>query len=284
MANTNLTRAIEVYFAELRLVRASGGATDERSLYVPLANLLNAVGGTLKPKVFCVQELADQGAGHPDFGLYSTRQVQKGRPKTGQKPERGVVEVKPVADDAWLTAAGDQVSRYWDGYRRVLVTNARDFVLIGEDAAGQPVRLETFRIAGSESEFNAKLERPRALANEVGAGLGEYLGRVLSHSASLTEPRDLAWLLASYARDGLARVEAAGDTTSLDAVRSALEESLGVRFEGDKGVDFFRSTLVQILFYGIFSASMGSSPRGCSGHGRGCLQTARSTGAPRFGT
>ena len=254
MTNGKLTQAVEAYFTDLRLVRSSGGATDERSLYVPLANLLNAVGSTLKPKVFCVQELADQGAGHPDFGLYSTGQVQKGRPKSGQKPERGVVEVKPVAEDAWLTAAGDQVSRYWDGYRRVLVTNARDFVLLGEDAAGQPVRLETFRIAGSEAEFNAKLERPRALANEVGVGLGEYLGRVLSHSASLTEPRDLAWLLASYARDGLARVEAAGDTTSLDAVRSALEESLGVRFEGDRGADFFRSTLVQTLFYGIFSA------------------------------
>ena len=249
-----MKQAVEAYFTELRLVRASGGATDERSLYVPLANLLNAVGGTLKPRVFCVQELADQGAGHPDFGLYSTRQVQKGRPKTGQKPERGVVEVKPVGDDAWLTAAGDQVSRYWDGYRRVLVTNARDFVLVGEDAAGQPVQLETFRIAGSESEFNSKLERPRALANEAGVGLGEYLGRVLSHSASLTEPRDLARLLASYARDGLARVEAAGDTASLDAVRSALEESLGVRFEGDKGAEFFRSTLVQTLFYGVFSA------------------------------
>ena len=254
MVSRKIVQAAEAYFAELRLVRASGGATDERSLYVPLANLLNAVGGTLKPRVFCVQELANQGAGHPDFGLYSTRQVQKGRPKTGQKPERGVVEVKPVGDDAWLTAAGDQVSRYWDGYRRVLVTNARDFVLMGEDAAGQPVRLETFRIAGSEAEFNAKLERPRALANEIGAGLCEYLGRVLSHSASLTEPKDLAWLVASYARDGLARVEAAGDTASLDAVRSALEESLGVRFEGDKGADFFRSTLVQTLFYGIFSA------------------------------
>ena len=267
MVNRKIVQAAEAYFTELRLVRASGGATDERSLYVPLANLLNAVGGTLKPKVFCVQELADQGAGHPDFGLYSTRQVQKGRPKTGQKPERGVVEVKPVVDDVWLTASGDQVSRYWDGYRRVLVTNARDFVLVGEDAAGQPVRLETFRIAGSEAEFSAKLERPRALANEVGVGLGEYLGRVLSHSASLTEPRDLAWLLASYARDGLARVEAAGDTASLDAVRSALEESLGVRFEGDRGADFFRSTLVQTLFYGIFSAwvlwaRQGLSPNG----------------------
>ena len=37
-------------------------------------------------------------------------------------------------------------------------------------------------------------------------------------------------------------------------MRSALEEALGVRFEGDKGVAFFRSTLVQTLFYGVFSA------------------------------
>ena len=254
MASSKFTQAVEAYFTDLRLVRGSGGATNERSLYVPLANLLNAVGGALRPKVFCVQELADQGVGHPDFGLYTTQQVQKGKPKSGQKPERGVVEVKPVADDAWLTASGDQVSRYWDGYQRVLVTNARDFVLMGEDASGQPVRLETFRIAASDTEFNARLERPRAFAGEVGAGLGEYLGRVLSHSASLSEPKDVAWLLASYARDGLSRVEVTSDTTSLAAVRTALEESLGVRFEGDEGDAFFRSTLVQTLFYGIFSA------------------------------
>ena len=136
----------------------------------------------------------------------------------------------------------------------MLVTNARDFVLMGEDASGQPVRLETFRIAASDTEFNARLERPGTFAREVGAGLGEYLGRVLSHSASLSEPKDVAWLLASYARDGLARVEVASDTTSLATVRTALEESLGVRFEGDDGAAFFRSTLVQTLFYGIFSA------------------------------
>ena len=70
-ANTKLTAAVEAYFADLGRVRASGGATGERSSYGPLANLLNAVGSTLKPKVFCVGELADQGAGHPDFGLYS---------------------------------------------------------------------------------------------------------------------------------------------------------------------------------------------------------------------
>ena len=256
MAGTrdNLTAAVESYLADLRRIRASGGATGERSYYPPLNNLLGAVGATLKPRVYCVSEIAEQGAGHPDFGLYAAWQTQRGRLREGQTPERGVVEVKPADDDAWLTASGDQVSRYWGRYGLVLVTNTRDFVLIGEDAAGRPVRLETFRLAESAEQFELRLEKPRAFADEVGAGLGEYLCRALSHRASPTEPRDLAWLLASYARDGLARVEAAGDAPSLAAVRSALEEALGVRFEGERGAAFFRSTLVQTLFYGIFSA------------------------------
>ena len=256
MAGTsdNLTAAVEDYFADLRRIRASGGATGERSYYPPLTNLLNAIGGVLKPKVFCVGELADQGSGHPDIGLYAAKQVQGGLPKQGQTPECGVVEVKPASDDAWLTADSGQVSRYWDRYRLVLVTNTRDFVLLGEDSEGRPAKLETFRLAHSAADFETKLQHPRALARDVGPALGEYLCRALSHRASLVEPRDLAWLLASYARDGLARVEAAGDAASLNAVRSALEEALGVRFEGERGAAFFRSTLVQTLFYGVFSA------------------------------
>ena len=251
---TRLTAAVKAYCADLGRVRGSGGATGERSTYGPLTTLLNAVGAALIPRVFSVGELADQGAGHPDFGLYTARQVQRGRPRKGQVPERGVVEVKPVEDDAWLTVKGDQVSRYWGRYRLVLVTNLRDFVLVGEDAEGRPAKLETFRLAASAEDFWRKLEKPRTFASEVGAGLGEYLARALSHRATLAEPRDLAWLLASYARDGLARVNAAGDAPALATVRSALEEALGVRFEGDKGERFFHSTLVQTLFYGVFAA------------------------------
>ena len=250
----NLIAAVEAYFEDLRRIRASGGGTDELSYYPALTNLLNAVGGALRPKVFCVSQLAQQGAGHPDFGLYAAKQVQRGQPKQGQTPECGVMEVKPAGDDAWLTADSDQVSRYWEHYRLVLVTNTRDFVLLGEDSQGRPARLETFRLAGSLADFESKLQHPRAFAREVGATLGEYLGRALSHRAALTEPRDLAQLLASYARDGLARVEAAGDAASLNAVRTALEEALGVKFEGERGAAFFRSTLVQTLFYGAFSA------------------------------
>ena len=200
--------AVETYLSDLRQVRASGGATGERSSYGPLANLLNAVGATLKPKVFCVGELADQGAGHPDFGLYAAKQVRKGQPREGQTPERGVVEVKSAGDDAWLTADGDQVGRYWARYR---------LVLVGKDASGRPAKLETFQLTDSSKAFDRLLEKPRAFARKIGTGLSEYLCRSLSH-------------------------------------RAALEEALGVRFEGEKGKRFFHSTLVQTLFYGIFSA------------------------------
>ena len=255
MAGTkNLVAAVEAYLDDLRRVRASGGATGERSAYGPLANLLNAVGNSLKPKVFCVGELADQGAGHPDFGLFTAKQVQKGRPREGQTPERGVVEVKASGEEMDAPGVRDQVSRYWGRYRLVLVTNLREFSLVGPDASGEEATLESFRLAGSDDEFARRLESPRTFAREMGAGLGEYLARALSHRAALAEPKDLAWLLASYARDGLARVEASGDAPSLKAVRSALEEALGVRFKGEKGDRFFRSTLVQTLFYGVFSA------------------------------
>ena len=256
---SKLTAAVGEYLAELRRVRATGAATEERSYYPALSNLLNAVGGTLRPKVFSVIELGQQGAGHPDLGLFAANQVSKGQPRPstssgGQLPASGVVEVKGAHDDAWLTADGPQVSRYWQRYRQVLVTNTRDFVLLGEDSQGNPARLETFRLADSAADFEAKLQHPRAFANAIGPTLAEYLTRAMTQRATLAEPRDLARLMASYARDGLARVEASGDASSLNAVRAALEEALGVRFEGERGAAFFRSTLVQTLFYGVFSA------------------------------
>ena len=252
--NKKLVAAVEDYFDDLRKIKTSGGGTAETSYYPPLTNLLNAVGGSLKPRVFCISQLAQQGADHPDFGLFAAKQVSKGQPKFGQLPEGGVVEVKPANDDAWLTADSTQVSKYWGLYRLVLVTNTRDFVLLGEDCDGNPAKLETFRLSASAADFDKALQHPHSFANKTGPALAEYLGRALSHRAALAEPRDLARLLASYARDGLARVEASGDAPSLNAVRSALEEALGVKFEGKRGVAFFRSTLVQTLFYGIFSA------------------------------
>ena len=73
------------------------------------------------------------------------------------------------------------------------------------------------------------------------------------HAAPLAEQRDLAFFMASYARGARVRVEA-GELPALEGVRGALEEALGLEFEGERGEHFFRSTLVQTLFYGVFAA------------------------------
>jgi hypothetical protein len=77
---------------------------------------------------------------------------------------------------------------------------------------------------------------------------------VSPNTAPLNDPKYVAFFLASYARDARVRVEAARDLPALTAVRAALEEALGMKFEADRGEHFFRSTLVQTLFYGVFSA------------------------------
>ena len=62
--NNKLVAAVEDYFDDLRKIKTSGGGTAETSYYPPLTNLLNAVGGSLKPKVFCISQLAQQVAGN----------------------------------------------------------------------------------------------------------------------------------------------------------------------------------------------------------------------------
>jgi hypothetical protein len=247
---------LETYLRDLNEIRSTGAGVEETSYYPALSNLLNEAGKRLKPRVRCVINLANRGAGLPDGGLFTAEQFQKAsdaEPLPGQKPARGAIEVKPVKDDAWRTADGEQVSRYWRNYRQVLVTNYRDFVLVAQDAEGNAAKLEPFRLADSERAFWAAARHPRALSEKVGARFEEYLLRVMRHAAQLAAPEDVAWLLASYARDARARIEHV-ELPALATVRTALEEALGLKFEGEKGEHFFRSSLVQTLFYGVFSA------------------------------
>ncbi len=246
---------LATYLRELRDIRSSGANVPETSFYGPLANLLNDIGRTLKPRVRCIINPKNQGAGIPDGGFFTTDQF----PRTGepdlhaQLPARGVMEVKGTGDDAWQTARSAQVAKYLDTYGQVLVTNYRDFVLVGREATGKRVELEAYRLAESEMTFWAATADPYGIAVAQGERCTEFLKRVMLYAAPLTNPADVAWFLASYARDAKARI-AGVDLPALTAVRTALEEALGVTFEGHKGDHFFRSTLVQTLFYGIFSA------------------------------
>ena len=217
--------------------------------------MLNEPGQLLEPQVICNGQLRNQGSGHPDFGLYSRKQCKKGEPKPGQGeiPERGVIEVKPLSDKGWQTAQGKQTTKYFDHYGLVLVTNYREFRLIGKDSTGNPVQREFFSLASEEQSFWAAAAHPDKSARQHGTHLGEFMRRVMMNAAPLTRPEDVAWILASYARDALKSLEEK-DGSNLEPLRASLEIALGIKFRGKKGKHFFRSTLVQTLFYGIFSA------------------------------
>ena len=245
---------LEQYLTHLAAIRNTGAATPETSFYPPLAELLNAVGHTLKPKVRAVNQLANTGAGIPDGGLFSETQFRKrsdAEPLPGQMPERGVIEIKSPKDEVAAIADTKQVSKYWQKYRLVLVTNYRDFLVVGE-RDGKPVALESYRLAESEAAFWALAAHPRKTATEQGERFADFLARCLRANAPLSDPKDVAWFLASYARDARTRIEQA-DMPALASIRASLEESLGLKFEGEKGEHFFRSTLVQTLFYGVFA-------------------------------
>jgi hypothetical protein len=253
-----MTDVLETYLGELRANRSSGSGTEETSGYVALANLLNAIGHTLKPKVRCLIQVKNSGAGLPDGGLFTPDQLEDTDEEAALRgipvPSRGVVEVKAARAEVEETAASKQVRAYVMRYGQVLVTNYREFLLLRRGDNGQPIRLESFRLAPDEKSFWEAAAQPRKTARELGERFAEYLKRVLLTSAELKNPKDVAFFLASYARDARSRVEAAGGLPALAAVRTALEEALGMKFEAGKGEHFFRSTLVQTLFYGVFSA------------------------------
>ena len=87
--------SVEAYFAHLRDIKASSAGVAETSYYGPLAELLNAEGSRLKPKVTAVINLRNTGGGIPDGGLFTANQL-KGwdvatDPLQGQLPARGYV-------------------------------------------------------------------------------------------------------------------------------------------------------------------------------------------------
>lgn len=57
------TDSLDLYLDALSQARATGSGTPETSYYPALSTLLNAVGATLRPRVFCLHHLAGAAAG-----------------------------------------------------------------------------------------------------------------------------------------------------------------------------------------------------------------------------
>ncbi len=246
--------ALETYLRELAAVRPV--AVKETSYYPALSNLFNEIGRGLKPRVRCVIHPSSSGAGLPDGGFFTPDQLRGASDAdliVKVPPSRGVIEAKGTGDNADTIARSPQVAKYLERYGQVLVTTLRDFVLVGKDANGKAAILERYSLAPNEAAFWSAAAHAHETAEAQSERFAEYVKRVMLHAAPLTRPQDVAWFLASYARDARARLNGT-DLPALAGIRTAMEDGLGLRFEGEKGDHFFLSTFLQTLFYGIFSA------------------------------
>ncbi len=189
---------LENYLSDLRDVKLSGQGATELSYYAALRQLLEEVGAGLRPKVRCLMNLKNHGAGLPDGGLFTADQIRgrraaeaagaDGRPVLsdfelrtlgGQKPARGAIEVKPPAGDVRVVAASPQMHGYLGAYRQVLVTTMREFLLLGIDQHGRPTTLEQYSLAPTEAEFWALADDPGRAEQEQGEYFLEFLKRAL---------------------------------------------------------------------------------------------------------
>ena len=248
------TEALERYLKRVQVIRGAG--TDETSGYPALNDLLEAVGDTLKPKIIPINHPKNHGKGIPDFGLFTASLLKRNPdvlPLSKLSPDRGVIEAKPARERVRDIAGYPQVLGYLEKHGLVLVTNYWDFILVGRDQNGQPIHLEAYPLAASEDDFWKAADNARLTAEAHGERFAEFLKRVMLHKSTIVEPEAVAWYLASYARDARIRIELQADLPALASVQSALEDALGMKFTGEKGQHFFRSTLVQTLFYGVFS-------------------------------
>ncbi len=232
-------------------------ATSEASHYKTLANLLNSIGNELTPKVITIEHIRDIGYDRPDFGFYTATQIKrnKNQASANETPERGVAEVKKLNDNIDDLLNSEQVEKYAQGYGLILATNYRQFAL-AEYNDGKIQEISRYSFAATEKEFWEKAKQPQKFATESGVALCEFLRRALLHNAPIKSAKEVAVVLASYARETLALLEQNNNDDSVSNLRTALQDKLNMEFIGDEGAHFFRSTVSQTIFYGLFSAWM----------------------------
>ena len=236
--------------------RLARSATSNEPSFYPaikalLTEILGARGLRFDVRVNTSEKREGGGTDMPDVAIYDG---------SGQFPiVCGEVKLPDVeiAAMAASVAQGDQVGRYLAKSHVLLITNVRAFGLLtiapGWKGAG-PVpptqrRLEQIvSLWPSESELReGQVADPSALVE-----LGNLVETALTRYASITEPETLARILAWQARQAKADLPARFG----EAVRNLLDDfgrALGVTFEGEDGEEFFRSSLIQTAYYGLFA-------------------------------
>lgn len=252
----NLVEIISTYVRETRRLESQPSST-ETTFYPDLKTLLSAVLKTERLP-FDVITGTSEGGGRrrdmPDFVLGDSS-LFVGVYGEVKRPGTSLTEL------AVSTEQNDQVGRYLSQTGVVLLCNVRSIGLLTCDPSftrevGKPVPpkkrvLEKTVDLWSAVSGTASKQKVDASAVEE---LVSIITRAVTDLARIGMPADLAKILAWQARDAKAAMP-----DDLKPVKPLLEDyrqALGLAFDIDdeKGARFFRSSLVQSIFYALFAA------------------------------
>lgn len=229
--------------------------TTEQTFYPAIKGLLSRIledrGLPFDARMNTSERRQGGGSDLPDLALYD---------RSGQFPlVCGEVKLpgEEIVEMAGSTDRNDQIGRYLAGSRVVLISNVRSFGLL----TVSPTWVGTGPVPPSHRrlEFSVDLwqsadafQRGDPVDASAYEGLADIVEAAVTRYASITEPESLARILAWHARQAKASLP---DRFS-DAVRGLLDDfgrALGVTFEGEDGEEFFRSSLIQTAYYGLFA-------------------------------
>lgn len=231
-------------------------STNEESYYPAVralvADLLRASGLSFRVWVGTSEVRDRVGRDRPDLGIYDEAGEYLVVPG---EVKRADVDLATLAVS---TEREDQIGRYLAQTGIVLISNIRALGLVALRPGavrdrGRSVPPEDRDLLGTVAVW------PSAEAMEAGdkpalsqaTPLREMVERAVTEFAPIADPASLASLFARQARSAKADLPA-----RFEAVAGLLEDygvALGLTFEGEEGQEFFRSSLIQTAFYGLFA-------------------------------
>ncbi|HMI89026.1 MAG TPA: type ISP restriction/modification enzyme [Polyangiaceae bacterium] len=236
-----------------RLVRED--TTSEETYYPVIkdlwAGLLEFAELPFEVRTGTKQRRARGGMDRPDIALYDAGEFVS---------VFGEVKLPRVrlADLAKSTENDNQVGRYLGRTGIVLLSNVRSFGLLACKAgyarksgeAVPPEARELLQVADLWSSEEA-LARGSVVGDQALHDLLEIIERAATEFAPIADPATLARILARLARR--AKLDLPDTLETLEGLRQDFKASLGLTFEGKEGLEFFKSSLIQTAFYGLFA-------------------------------
>jgi len=242
-------------YAEEVLRLASATSTTEESYYPAIKGLLTRILDFIQlpfdVRTSTSESRAQGGRDLPDFALYDG--PGEFLVVCGEAKLPGV----ELAEIAFSEDRNNQVGRYLAQTGAVLVCNVRGFGLVTakQGTSRQKAVAATDRILEYTVELwpsTAALVGGHKYSPATVGELEDLIEAAVTRYAAIAEPESLAKVLARQAR----RAKQDLPTQFSQAVAGLAEDfgkALGVTFEGPEGEEFFRSSLIQTVFYGLFA-------------------------------